>query len=187
MLKIGSLGIGGICGAHVPGWDAMEDAQVTAICDIRPERFDVYPELAGARRYTDADDMLEREKIDILDICLPTYLHVEHAKKALERGIHVLCEKPISLHAADVAMLYDTAKRHNVKFMIAQVIRFFPAYSEIKKYYENKTYGELLSGHMHRLGVYPAWSWDNWYIDEARSGLVPFDLHIRVRLDDHDL
>ena len=65
--------------------------------------------------------------------------------------------------------------------MIAQVLRFWPEYEIIKKLYDEKTYGNLLSGSMTRLGCRPKWSWDNWMTDKNRSGLVPFDLHI------HDL
>ena len=72
MLKIGLVGVGGISGAHIPAWNAMEDTTLTAICDIRPERMEPYPE---PHHYTSIDEMLEKEELDILDICLPTYLH----------------------------------------------------------------------------------------------------------------
>ena len=75
-------------------------------------------------------------------------------------------------------MLYEVAKQNNVKFMVAQVLRFWNEYVVLKELYENKKYGKLLSGSMIRLSARPKWSWDNWYTDEKRSGLVPFDLHI---------
>lgn len=178
MLKVGLCGVGGISGAHIPAWEAMEDAELVALCDVRPGQMEKYP---GKRRYTDVDEMLTKEQLDILDICLPTYLHAEVALRAMERGIHVLCEKPISLHREDVARLYEAAKRNNVRFMVAQVLRFWPEYVALKEIYDSGRYGKLLSGCMTRLGQCPKWSWDGWMKDEARSGLVPFDLHI------HDL
>ena len=134
-----------------------------------------YPE---KRHYTDFDEMLEKEEIDILDICLPTYLHADFSVKAMEKGINVICEKPISLKKEDVKRVYECAKKNNVKFMIAQVLRFWPEYEIVKDIYDKGTYGKLLSGSMRRLGLRPKWSWDNWMADENRSGLVPFDLHI---------
>ncbi len=178
MLKIGLVGVGGISGAHIPAWNAMEDTTLTAICDIRPERMEPYPE---PHHYTSIDEMLEKEELDILDICLPTYLHVPTAVKAMKKGIHVLSENPISLKEEDIELAYSTAKENNVCFMIAQVLRFWPEYELIKELYDSGKYGKLLSGYMGRLGSYPAWSWDNWMMDEKRSGLVPYDLHI------HDL
>lgn len=178
MLKIGLVGVGGISGAHIPAWEAMEDVELVAICDIRKERMTPYP---NKRHYLDFDEMLEKEELDILDICLPTYLHVDFAVKAMKKGIHVICEKPISLKPEDIERAYSTAKEMNVNFMIAQVVRFWPEYELLKELYDSKKYGKLLSGYMSRLGNRPKWSWDNWMADKDRSGLVPFDLHI------HDL
>ena len=178
MLKVGVVGVGGISGAHIPVWEAMENAELTAICDIRTERMEKYE---NKRKYTDFDEMLNSEEFDIIDICLPTYLHADFAVKAMERGINVICEKPISLKEEDIDRVYSTAEKNNVKFMVAQVLRFWPEYELLKEIYETKKYGKLLSGTMTRLGCYPRWSWDGWMMDEKRSGLVPFDLHI------HDL
>lgn len=178
MLKVGLVGVGGISGAHIPAWEAMENAELVALCDIRPERMEKYE---GKRCYLDFDEMLATEELDILDICLPTYLHADFAVRAMEKGINVICEKPISLKQEDVERVYGTAKKNNVKFMVAQVLRFWPEYELVKEIYDTKKYGKLLSGTMTRLGCYPKWSWDGWMMDEKRSGLVPFDLHI------HDL
>ena len=178
MLKVALVGVGGISGAHIPAWEERRDAELVALCDIRAEQMEKYK---NKHCYTDFDEMLKNERIDILDICLPTYLHAEFAIKAMNMGINVICEKPVSLNAADVARVYSTAKSNNVKFMVAQVLRFWPEYSIIKEIYNTGKYGRLLSGHMGRLGVRPKWSWDGWMMDEDRSGLVPFDLHI------HDL
>ena len=58
MLKVGLVGVGGISGAHIPAWESLEDVQLTALCDIRPERMENWPE---KRRYTDFDRMLDGE------------------------------------------------------------------------------------------------------------------------------
>lgn len=178
MLKIGVVGVGGISGAHIPVYKALEDTEIVALCDIRQERLDMYPDIKG---YLDFDEMLENEKLDILDICLPTYLHADFAVKALEKGINVICEKPISLKEEDVKRVYSAAEKNNVKFMVAHVLRFWPEYEKLKEIYDSQKYGKLLSGTMFRLGGYPRWSWDGWMMDEKRSGFVPYDLHI------HDL
>lgn len=178
MLKVGLVGVGGISGAHIPAWESMEEAELVALCDVRLEQLEQY---AGKRCYTDFNEMLENEDLDILDICLPTDLHVDYSIQAMKKGIHVICEKPISLNKDDVQRVYTTAQENNVKFMVAQVIRFWPEYEYVKSLYDTQKYGKLLSGSMFRLGCIPKWSWDNWMFDENRSGLVPFDLHI------HDL
>ncbi|MGI6184292.1 MAG: Gfo/Idh/MocA family protein [Candidatus Fimadaptatus sp.] len=181
MLKIGMVGMGGISHAHVDGWLEIPEAKVICVCDIRPEKADEAAAKTGAKAYYDFDDMLASESFDILDICLPTYLHADFACKALEHDIHVLCEKPISLKREDVARVYGTAKAHGRNVMIAQVVRFWREYEVLKEAYETGKYGKLLSGRMTRLGSTPKSSWDGWMRDPERSGMVPFDLHI------HDL
>ena len=178
MLKVGLVGVGGISGAHIPVWEEMKNAELVALCDIRTERMEKY---GNKRCYTDFDEMLANEELDILDICLPTYLHADFAVKAMEKGINVITEKPISLKEEDIDRVYSTAEKNNVKFMVAHVLRFWPEYELLKEIYDSKRYGKLLSGTMIRLGGYPKWSWDGWMMDEKRSGLTPFDLHI------HDL
>lgn len=178
MLKVGLVGSGGISRAHIPAWLNMEETELVALCDIRPEQMEEFPQ---CRHYTDFGEMLRCEKLDILDICLPTYLHVDYAVKAMEQGIHVICEKPIAFREEDVHRAYEAAHRNGVCFMIAQVLRFWPEYELLKDIYDSKRYGKLLAGSMQRLGVRPLWSWDNWMMDKDRSGMVPFDLHI------HDL
>ena len=178
MLRVAEIGMGGISGAHAPVWQRMDDVELVAICDVRPEQMEKYE---GVNKYTDFEEMLANEKIDILDITLPTFLHVEYSIKALERGINVICEKPISLNPDEVQLVYDTAAKNGVKFMIAHVLRFWDEYELLKEIYDTGKYGKLLSGSMERIGQIPKWSWDDWMRDESRSGLVPFDLHI------HDL
>lgn len=175
MLKVGLVGVGAISGSHIPTWLNNENTKLIAICDIREEQMEQYAEI---KHYSSYDEMLENEELDIVDICVPTFLHVEFSLKALKKGINVLCEKPVSLKNDDATMLYEVAKQNNVKFMVAQVLRFWNEYVVLKELYENKKYGKLLSGSMIRLSARPKWSWDNWYTDEKRSGLVPFDLHI---------
>ena len=84
MLKVGLIGVGGISGAHIPGWLALDEVELVALCDVRPEQMEKYPDI---RNYTNFDEMLQNEELDILDICLPTFLHVEYAIKAMENRI----------------------------------------------------------------------------------------------------
>ena len=128
--------------------------------------------------YADIDELLEHETLDIVDVCTPSYLHKEHSIKAMKKGIHVLTEKPAALNSEDVAEMYRIAKDNHVKLMVAHVIRFMKDYMVLKEIYKSKKYGELLQGHFWRLSATPKWSWNNWMLDESKSGLVPYDLHI---------
>ncbi len=181
MLKVAMVGMGGISRSHRAAWKQIDEADIIAVCDVRHENADSAAEEPGAKAYYEFGEMLANEKFDILDICLPTYLHADFAVKALDAGIHVLTEKPISLKKEDVRRVYDAAARSGKNVMVAQVLRFWREYVALKDAYDTQKYGKLLSGRMTRLGNTPKWSWDNWMQDPKRSGMVPFDLHI------HDL
>ncbi|HBL41446.1 MAG TPA: hypothetical protein DDY98_07770 [Ruminococcaceae bacterium] len=178
MLKVGLVGCGGISGAHVPAWQEMDDVELVAICDIRPEKTERYD---VAKKYTDFDKMLEENEFDIVDVCLPTFLHCEYALRAMKKGINVITEKPIALNEDDVHRLYATAEENKVKYMVAQVLRFWDDYDIVQQIYDSRKYGKLLSANMWRLGSFPGGGWNQWYYNKELSGLIPFDLHI------HDL
>lgn len=181
MIKVAMLGMGGISASHRAAWKQIPEARVVACCDVRPEKADAAAKDMDARAYYDYESMAANEAFDVLDICLPTYLHADYTVKALESGKHVLCEKPLSLKIEDVDRVYNAAKRNGKCVMIAQVVRFWEEYVALKDAYESGRYGKLLSGKMTRLNSMPKTSWENWMRDPEKSGLTPFDMHI------HDL
>ncbi len=172
MLKVAILGAGTISGVHVDGWNNVEDAKLCAVFDKAPSQMEKYPELS---HYTDFDEMIDKEKPDIVDICLPTTFHVEFSLRAMKRGIHVLCEKPVSLNSEDVSLLYRTAEENNVRFMVAQVLRFWNEYMVLADICRSERFGKLLAGSMRRIGIKPT---SGWFMDPALSGGITHDLHI---------
>ena len=71
MLKVGLIGVGAISGAHINGWADCPGAELVAVCDIRPEQLE---KVEGVNKYASFDEMLDNEELDIVDICLPTFL-----------------------------------------------------------------------------------------------------------------
>ncbi len=176
MLKVALIGLGGMGSVHLANWRKMEGVELVAVCDIRSDL--AVEKAVNEKVYADIDELLEHETLDIVDVCTPSYLHKEHSIKAMKKGIHVLTEKPAALNSEDVAEMYRIAKDNHVKLMVAHVIRFMKDYMVLKEIYKSKKYGELLQGHFWRLSATPKWSWNNWMLDESKSGLVPYDLHI---------
>ena len=68
-------------------------------------------------------------------------------------------EKPVSLKKEDAVRVYEAARKNNVRFMVAHVLRFWREYVFVKEIYDSGKYGKLLSGNMSRIGVRPKWSW----------------------------
>lgn len=178
MIKVGLIGAGRMGKVHYDAYRSIPDVKVIAAADV---------DLENARKrindpdvvfYDDIDLMLKEESFDIIDICTPTYLHAEHAIKAIRKGIHTICEKPISLTIDEAQAIVDEAKKQNVFFMVAQVIRFWPEYEYLKKVYDEGTYGKLNQALFSRVGEMTKSSWQDWMRDIDKSGMAPIDLHI---------
>jgi predicted dehydrogenase len=191
MLKVGILGMGGMGWQHARRYPQVPNARIVAIADIVPERLEakeaVAIDLAGGKtildfsrvaRYGEAADLIAQADVDVVDICLPTDLHAPYAIKALEAGLHVLCEKPMALTSADADRMIAAAKAAGRYLMIAHCLRFWPEYLYLKRCIQEQPYGRLLSLNMWRMVGHPSWAAHNWFADPARSGGMTMDLHI---------
>ncbi len=177
-MKLVIVGVGGMGGAHFNIHKNAKNYELAAACDIR---LDMLKEKAGdlpIRLYSDYEEMLAKEKPDVVDVCTPTYLHAEMAIKAMEAGAHVLSEKPMALNSSECEAILACVKRTGKHYMTAQVVRFMNAYSYLRQTIESGRYGKLESLSMQRYSATPRWSWDNWFQDKARSGHVALDMMI---------
>lgn len=193
MVKVCLLGFGGIAQSHRAAYENLAKkgvAKLVGVCDIRPERFETAVKInletqdAGTRDYrcyTDKDEMLAAERPDVVDICLPTYLHADAAVEMLERGYHVQSEKPMALSYADCRRMLDASARSGKKLMIGQVLHFDPAYEFLKECVDSGRFGKPLSAFFQRLSPVPIWGYQNWFMNYDLSGGSLTDLHI------HDL
>lgn len=184
-MKVGVIGCGGMGTTHYLSLKALSsqmDLEVTALADCRKEFLEKAAEhFPNAATYEFGMDLIKNEKLDIVHICLPSYLHVNHAVAAMERGINVFVEKPICLTKEEAEKILEAETRTGVKAMVGQVVRSFDEYRYLKEVYESKKYGNLKSMVMQRLSGDVRWGFDDWFHDERRSGSVVLDLHV------HDL
>jgi predicted dehydrogenase len=191
MLTVGIVGMGGMGWQHARRYPHLPQAQVTAIADLIPERLapraavetnvsDGAPALLPAEvaRYGEGLDLIREAAVDVVDICLPTYLHADYAIAALEAGRHVICEKPMALNAEDADRMVAAVEKTGRRLMIAQVVRFWPAYEHLADLTLSERYGALQSLNLWRVGGRPGWSPDNWFLDPALSGGAILDLHV---------
>jgi predicted dehydrogenase len=121
-LKIGLIGCGGIGAVHARSWAKVDGAAVTAACDADLAK----AEATGARAYADVDAMLASEQLDAVDICTPPHVHSSIARAALERGLAVLCEKPLARNPAEAREITEAAERAGKTLMTAFCHRFEP-------------------------------------------------------------
>ena len=148
MIRVGLIGCGFMGGMHAACYAALAElgVKVTAIADDRPEFLAQMKEQTDAQTYESGMALIEQADVDVVDICLPTYLHTAHACAAMEKGRDVFCEKPVCLTEEDMQALLETKKRTGRKVMVGQVIRLWDEYAWLKKTVDAGTYGRVLSG-----------------------------------------
>lgn len=192
MINVAMIGFGGIAQAvHFPAYAKLEKmgkAKLVAICDIDDGRFNQKMKINIAannasiseeiNKYTDWRQMLDNEEIDMVDICIPTYMHAPITIEVLKLGYDVLCEKPMSLNYDLCQEMIKAAEESGKKLMIGQCLRFDNYYNYIKKVVDEKTYGKVKTGIFRRLSTPPVWGWENWFMDYSKSGGCITDLHI---------
>lgn len=192
MIKVAMIGFGGIAqSVHFPAYSQLEKegkAKLVAICDIDEGKFNKKMEInigssnnsisEEINKYTDWKQMLDSEVVDMVDICVPTYLHADITIEVLNMGYNVLCEKPMSLNYDLCQKMIETAKKCGKNLMIGQCLRFNNYYNYIKKIVDEKTYGKVKTGVFRRLSPPPFWGWENWYMDYSKSQGCITDLHV---------
>jgi UDP-N-acetyl-2-amino-2-deoxyglucuronate dehydrogenase len=145
-MKISLVGCGGISGAHIKSILNNSDAKLISVADNKIERAKKAALETGAKAYGDLDEMLDAEKPDVLHICTPHYLHVPMALNALERGIHVLIEKPCAVSLQELETLRKAQKRTGLKVGTCFQNRYNHSALQLKKMLEDtEKHGRLLS------------------------------------------
>lgn len=194
MIRVGLIGAGFIGRNHFNQYEKLADrACVVALCDRDADRragdwskvggnlADAQGsrrELGDIRPHDDWRKMLDEAEVDLVDICIPTDLHCEIAVAALERGQHVLCEKPMALTVEECDAMIAAAEKSTGRLMVAQCVRFWPEYLWLRRAIEEQRYGKLRALHLRRQTSIPDYSLGNWIVDPQRSGGAILDLHV---------
>ena len=176
MLKAAILGAGFIAGFHADGYMRLLDVQLCGICDQDAKRAAAMADKYHCAAYLDAMELLEREKPDLVSVCLPTFLHAPYTIAALQSGAHVLCEKPMALTMEACQEMHQAMKRTHRTLMIGQVLRWWPEYVSIRE--EKKRMGIPRYIRCQRL-QHPAR--EGWFMQPDQGGGALFDLLV------HDL
>ncbi|MCL5986124.1 MAG: Gfo/Idh/MocA family oxidoreductase [Actinobacteria bacterium] len=192
MLKVGIVGFGNMGALHLNNYLTNYNCKVIALCDLEDERISgekFFSEniktsnitklnFGSFRKYNDIDAIINDKDIDIIDICLPAYLNAEVAIKAMKAGKHVICEKPMANTLKEAKQMLDTAREEKVILMIAQHVRFQIENIYLKNIIKSERLGKLNSLLLSRIGPIPLYSWENWLLDEKKSGGAILNAHI---------
>jgi predicted dehydrogenase len=180
MLKIGLVGAGFMGGMHAACYGAMskKGVVIAAVADLEKGKSAAVSDKTGAEIYKTGEELIEKAEVDIIDICLPTYMHTEHAVKAMEKGRAVFIEKPVCLTAEEGIKLLKTQEKTGAAVMVGQCLRSWPEYVWLKDAADDKRYGDIVSAVLTRISPKPGWAWRNWLHKPECSGTMAMDLHI---------
>ena len=102
MVKIAIIGAGFMGQTHAAAYGEIENAKLTAICDRSQEGREAFAEKFGCPAFADFETMLAGAEFDVVDICLPTFLHEEYVGLAARAKKDIFCEKPFTLSVASL-------------------------------------------------------------------------------------
>lgn len=143
-IKIGLIGCGGIAEPHVNGYLKVEDARITAVCDVVEANAQQRAEQAGgARIFADIATLLAEGDVDAVDICLPHHLHKDAIVAAANAGKHILCEKPLCLSLAEGEEVQKAVAANGVTLMCAHNQLFMPPIQLARKMLSEGTFGKI--------------------------------------------
>lgn len=177
MVRVGLIGCGGIGSVHAKSWMVLKDkAMLVAISDSDTVKAHKIAAECGAVVYKDACEMMQKENLDVVDICLPTFLHTEFCIEAMKYVKNIIVEKPICLREEEAQKLLEAEKITGARVQVAHVVRFSEPYRYLKEVLDSGIYGKLLSGNFVRISPKPVWVKD--YDNVNRTGGMAIDLHI---------
>lgn len=166
-MKYALIGCGRISTNHIKA-AVNNQLEIVAVCDVLPEKME---ELLGKHglekdssihRYADYKEMMEKEKPELVSIATESGIHAEIALHCIEKGVHVIIEKPMAMSMDDANLIIQRSEEKNVKVSACHQNRFNVAVQELRKAVEAGRFGKLSHGSIH-----VRWNRNKGYYEQA--------------------
>ena len=161
-LRVGIIGCGHIFPMHGYPVHSLETTELVAVSDVKEDRAIARSKELGCKYYTDYKEMIEKEKLDVVHICLPHYLHPPVAIYAMDHGLNVLTEKPMSIKLEDAKAMVEAKNRNHVQLGVIFQNRYNAGSVLIKDALTSGKLGKIISG---KLSV--TWKRDDEYYSKS--------------------
>lgn len=166
-LKVGFIGCGGIASAHAERLAKFENVKLVSFSDVVVENAKNFARKYNGNAYSDWEDMLDKEKLDIVFVCLPPFSHKDEVIVAAEKGINIYIEKPIALDTKLAKNMVRAVEKSGVKSQVGYQLRFSAGVEKAKDLIEKGIVGEI--------GLVNGKYWcrfirKDWWIDKSKSG-----------------
>jgi len=158
-LRIGVIGLGNMGSAHLKFITDTPTCELGAVCDVKKPLADKFAAEYKVNAYYDAEKLLKSGDVEAVIIATPHYFHTPIAISALDKGLHVVTEKPLAVHKADAEKMIAAHKRHpKLKFAAMFQQRTDDAHKKLKSL--------ISSGELGRI-VRVNWTITNWFRTQA--------------------
>ncbi|MES2431363.1 MAG: Gfo/Idh/MocA family oxidoreductase [Bacteroidota bacterium] len=167
-LRFGIIGCGRIANRHAQ--EILKLGILVAVCDIDEEKANDFANKFVTKNYTDLNEMLSDNDIDVIAVCTPNGLHAEHSILALKAGCHVICEKPMAINVEDCDKMMEQAKQSGKELFIVKQNRYNPPVIALKKILEENKLGKIFS-----IQINCFWNRDKDYYQNSWKGSKELD------------
>lgn len=177
--KVGLVGAGGFGTLHLIGFSKNPDCQLVAVASrteehakVASDKFNIPKVYVGNNSW---EQMIENEKLDVISICTPNYLHAPIALKAIEKNCHILCEKPIAITQEELDHIESKLHSKKLIFFTSFQKRYNPIFRLIKSAIDEEILGKitLVRYYFSHYGPYKSWkalSDEKWFFDGKKAG-----------------
>lgn len=165
---VGVLGVGYWGRKIVDEYGAIQGVKVKAVSDLSDKNLEYCRDRHKVEDlHHDYMELLKDESIVAVNVCLPNSLHFRACKEALERGKHVLVEKPITLNSADGQILVDLAEKNNLTLSVGHIYRFNNSLLEVKRLMDENFFGKVFFLNMTWVNLEPPYADRDVIVDLA--------------------
>ncbi|MEM1326893.1 MAG: Gfo/Idh/MocA family oxidoreductase [Bacteroidota bacterium] len=170
--RIGVAGVGFIGPAHIEALRRVLNLEVISISHPGEEEAAQKAKVLGIEKYyTNFDDQIANDDLDCIHICTPNFLHYEMSKKALEAGLHVVCEKPLATTIEEAEELVALAEKKGLVNAVHFNIRYYPIVRQMKQMVAEGKIGNIYSVIGSYLQDWLFYDTDyNWRLEPDQSG-----------------
>jgi predicted dehydrogenase len=165
---IGIIGYGGFGEFIRAAWDKMDNAHVIAVCDADPTRAPI----DGTAFYTQVDELLADDQVDIVSIATPPSSHKELAIRVMRAGKHALIEKPVALNVEDAEEIKRVAQETQRVATVNFVLRYNPLVEMLKEIISSEVFGKLMRVDLRNYAMQETVPEGHWFWNPDISGRI---------------
>lgn len=169
--RFGIVGAGVIGPAHAEAIASLPEAELIAVADSVPDQAAVLAKPYGAHAYTSLEEMLERQELDVVNVCTPSGMHADHACQVMHAGRHVVVEKPMGTTRSAIDAMLRVQRDTGVRLGVIFQKRFEPDCQRVRHLIDEGAFGRLVLG----SAEIPGWRSQAYYDSGAWRGTWRLD------------